>query len=272
MSASFDNPTFEFDELELDFWYRLAAIQEETPNGSEVSNNTIFIIEEDPAPINKEQFAENFRKCVIGYHFINSEPINETVWEAINSQILVASGCEVTNKANGGHTSGRDIMCALGGLSNKSAKYSKNKTDFAISSYRLTTVCSDKDCGQVASIVEEINSRKNYEYYSFIVRSETEEEIDYDWYMIPHNHPALSPECYTWEPMMGQRGKKTGEQVGWKTNEIDGSKMTITFSMSSQLWITIAVTEEIKAFIVASCSVSKKTKYNYLELYDMFSK
>ena len=71
--------------------------------------------------------------------------------------------------------------------------------------------------------------------------------------------------------MYGQRGKKMGEQVGWKTNEINGSKMSITFSMSSQLWLSVAVTEELKTFIVGSCVVSKKTKLNYLQIYDMFS-
>jgi len=222
--------------------------------------------------LEKGQFTDNFIKCVTGYHFINSEPINETIWESINSQVLELSGCQVQKTSSGSHSSGRDIICALGGLSNKSAKYSKKCSEFSISSYRLTTVCSDKECGTVDSIIKEINSRKNYEYYSFIVRDELEKEIMYDWYLIPSDHPILSPECYTWEPMFGQRGKKIGEQIGWKTNELNGSKMTITFSMSSQLWLTINVTEELKNFIVASCTVSKKTKLNYLEIYEMFSK
>jgi hypothetical protein len=237
-----------------------------------VSNKVELIIEEDAPVINKEQFHENFVRCVTGYHFINSEPINETIWESINIQVLKISECEVMSTSSGSHSSGRDIICSLGGLSNKSAKYTKDKKEFAISSYRLTTVCSDKDCGSVESIIQEINSRKNYEYYSFIVRNEKEEEIEYDWYMIPSNYVILSPECYIWEPMIGQRGKKTGEQVGWKTNEINGSKMSITFSMSSQLWLNISVTEELKGFIISSCTVSKKTKFNYLQIYDMFSK
>lgn len=222
--------------------------------------------------INKMQFSDNFTKCVTGYHFINTEPVNETVWEAINGQVLELSGCPVQNTSSGSHSSGRDILCGLGGLSNKSAKYSKKRTEFSISSYRLTTVCSDKDCGNVESIVQEINSRKNYDYYSFIVRDEKEDSIYYDWYMIPADYPVLSPSSYAWEPMYGQRGKKTGDQIGWKTNEINGSKMAITFSMSSQLWLTVSVTEELRSFIVGSCSVSKQTKLNYLQVYEMFSK
>ena len=233
---------------------------------------TTLTINHKMSSVNNAQFSDNFTKCVTGYHFINTEPVNETVWEAINCQVLELSGCPVQKTSSGSHSPGQDILCGLGGLSNKSAKYSKKRTEFAISSYRLTTVCSDKDCGNVESIVQEINSRKNYDYYSFIVRDEKEEEIYYDWYLIPADYPALSPGSYTWEPMYGQRGKKTGDQIGWKTNEINGSKMSVTFSMSSQLWLTVSVTEELKSFIVGSCSVSKKTKLNYLQVYEMFSK
>ena len=146
--------------------------------------------------VNNAQFSNNFTKCVTGYHFINTEPVNETVWEAINCQVLELSGCPVQKTSSGSHSPGQDILCGLGGLSNKSAKYSKKRTEFAISSYRLTTVCSDKDCGNVESIVQEINSRKNYDYYSFIVREEKEDEIYYDWYLIPADHTALSPSSY----------------------------------------------------------------------------
>lgn len=44
--------------------------------------------------------------------------------------------------------------------------------------------------------------------------------------------------------------------------------MSITFCMSSQLWIHIEMTEEIKKFIVASAVVENKPKYNYIDLYD----
>jgi hypothetical protein len=226
--------------------------------------------EHSPLLLVHSQYADNFVKCVTGYHYLNTDPINETVWEAINCQVLASSGCAVQASSSGSHSSGRDIVCELGGISNKSAKYSKGKTEFAISSYRLTTVCSDKDCGTIESIVSQINSRKNYEYYSFIVRNETVDTIEYDWYMIPSNEPVLSPEYYEWEPMIGQRGKNAGQQVGWKTNELNGSKMTITFSMSSQLWITIEATPELKKYIVSSCIVSNKAKFNYLQIFEMF--
>jgi len=231
-------------------------------------NKTKYIIDD----MIKQQFMLNFKKCVKGYHLLNASPINETIWETINSEILEKSGCKVLNISNGSHSSGRDIICDIGGLSNKSAKYNKSKNEFSISSYRLTTVCSNKDCGTVEKIINEINSRKNYDYYSFIVRNEQDDDIEYDWYIIPSNHPSFMPETYKWEPMFGQRGKKIGEQIGWKTNEINGSKMSITFSMSSQLWLSITVTDDLKAFIMSSCKVNKKTLFNYSEIYEMFSK
>jgi len=36
--------------------------------------------------------------------------------------------------------------------------------------------------------------------------------------------------------------------------------------MSSQLWIHIEMTEEIKKFIIASAVAEKKSKYNYIDL------
>ena len=65
--------------------------------------------------INNTQFSDNFTKCVTGYHFINTEPVNETVWEAINCQVLELSGCPVQKTSSGSHSPGQDILCGLGG-------------------------------------------------------------------------------------------------------------------------------------------------------------
>jgi hypothetical protein len=212
----------------------------------------------------------NFKKCVKGYHLLNSSPINETIWEDINTLIFQSLGIEVYSKSDGSHSSGMDISSSLGNISNKSAKYAANKKSIDISSYRLTTCCSEKVCGTPSEIIQEINRRKNFDYYSFIVRDETEniDQITYDWLLIPSNHPTLNPETYTWSPIFGKRGKNKGAQVGWGTNEINGCKMTITFSMSSQLWIHIEMTDDIKKFIVATATTDKKTKYNYIDIVD----
>ena len=221
--------------------------------------------------MNKKVLALNFIKCVKGYHMLNNSPINETIWETINSEILEISGFKVIISSNGSHLSGMDILCDLGSISNKSSKYNKNKDEFSISSYRLTTVCSDKNCGNITNIINEINSRKNYDYYSFIIRNELNDIIEYDWYLIPSEYEILNPNSYEWGPMLGKRGNKVGEQIGWVTNELLGSKMSISFSMSSQLWINISVTEELKSYIISSCSVNKKNILNYSSLYDMLN-
>ena len=211
----------------------------------------------------------NFKKCVKGYHLINSSVINETVWEDINAIIFSSLGINIYSKSNGSHSSGMDINCSFGRISNKSAKYSSSKQSIDISSYRLTTVCSEKKCGTSKEIIEEINKRKNFNYYSFILRDETDNKnISYDWLLIPSNYLILDPSSYTWEPTIGKRGNNKDTQVGWKTNVINGCKMSVTFSMSSQLWIHIEMTEEIKKFIIASALVENKPKYNYIDLLD----
>jgi hypothetical protein len=64
--------------------------------------------------------------------------------------------------------------------------------------------------------------------------------------------------------------EKTGKkdtQIGWSTNKINGC-MSITFSMSSQLWIHIEMTEELKMFVVSTTVVENKPKLNYIDLID----
>jgi len=219
---------------------------------------------------NAELINLNFNKCIKGYHLVNNHCINETMWEDINAVIFESLGINIYSKSDGNHMSGMDISCSLGRISNKSAKYSNNKKSIDISSYRLTTVCSEKKCGTPIEIISEINKRKNFDYYSFIVRDENtiSQIVSYDWLLIPSNHLILEPSSYIWEPTIGKRGKNKDAQVGWNTNTINGCKMTITFSMSSQLWIHIEMNEEIKQFIIASSVVENKPRYNYIDLHD----
>jgi hypothetical protein len=212
-----------------------------------------------------------FTKCIRGYHIIHNEPIKEANWEDINAQVLIASGCNVESQSNGSHRPGADIICSLGGFSNKSAQYSPGNRSFKISSYRLTTVCSDKDPGNIETILTEINKRKNFEFYSIIVRGEKELDIKYDWYLIPADHPSLDPSQYIWTQKIGKTGKNKGISTGWQTNIIDGSSMSITFSMSSQLWMDIMVTEDMQKYLISSAIATKGSTYNYIQLYDMFS-
>ena len=225
----------------------------------------------------REYFSKNavqinaiFNKCVKCYHLMNCSPIKESLWEDVNAMIFSSSGIEVYSKSDGGHSPGMDICCALGNISNKSVKYAGEKKSIDMSSYRLTSVCSENNCGTPAEIIQEINKRKNFDYYSFIIRDESKinDLITYDWLLIPSNYLILDPLSYNWEPMIGKRGKNKDGQIGWTTNEISGCRMGITFSMSSQLWIHITMTEELKKFIIASTSVNNTQTFNYIELGD----
>jgi hypothetical protein len=216
----------------------------------------------------RKKLSENFTKCVKGYHLINDDPIKETPWEDINAQVLSTSGCSIDAQSNGSHKPGADLLCSLGALSNKSTQYESNNKSFKLSSYRLTTVCSDKTPGKIENIIDEINSRKNFKYYSIIVRDEKEKEFQYDWYLIPSDYPQFNPSSYKWMSKIGKQGKNKGSITGWETNTINGSSMSITFSMSSQLWIDIVITEEMKKFIISSCNVNKGRKLNYIKLYE----
>jgi len=214
----------------------------------------------------------NFKKCVTCYHLINETVIKETMWESINSQILESSGIAVYSKSNGSHSSGMDIDCSLGKFSNKSSIYSNNKKKCKMSSYRLTEICSEKKCGTPIEIIEEITKRKNFDYYSFIVRDDEKnnDTIIYDWLIIPSDYSVLDPSSYTWEPTIGKNGKNKNTQIGWNTNEINGCKMSVRFSMSSQLWIEIEMTD-MKKFIIASAVVNNKPRFNYIQLGDILS-
>ena len=231
---------------------------------AEINNSLEFSLSEESL----KNLSTNFTKCVKGYHLINDDPIKETPWEDINAQVLTASGCIINSQSNGSHKPGADLSCSLGDLSNKSTQYETGNKSFKLSSYRLTTVCSDKTPGKIEDIIAEINRRKNFKFYSIIVRYEKDDEIQYDWYLIPSDYPQFNPSSYKWTPKVGKQGKNKGSMTGWETDTIGGSSMSITFSMSSQLWLDIVITEEMKKFIISSCKVNKGRKLNYIQLYN----
>ena len=199
-----------------------------------------------------------FSLCVKGYHMLNTDPIKEAVWESINSLVFKYSGIQVLTQACGSHSPGCDIETDKGKFSNKSAKYEAKGTSFSISSYRLTSVTNAENPGSLEEILQEINTRKNFDYYSVILREESVNGgFKYDWYMIPSDYNAFNPFNFKWVPTIGKRGKNAEKQVGWNTTSgVSGyeDSMSITFSMSSQLWIHLKVTEEMKQFIVATAT------------------
>lgn len=228
--------------------------------------------------MNAPQIQNAFSQCAAGYHMLNNKPISEGIWEDINGQIFTDCNIEIYSTADGSHAPGMDIDSSIGKFSNKSAKYAKKtkktelKRTFDISSHRLTKECSSGNCGDITQIVEKINSLKNFDHYSIIVRDDSKPlEMKYDWYMIPSNHASVNPSSYEWIPTIGKQGKNKDKQVGWHTNEYMGCSMSISFSMSSQLWIHIEVNPEMENFIVASCVTNRKPTLNYIQLNNMFS-
>lgn len=208
---------------------------------------------------------ETFNKCVSGYHLCNIQPINEKKWEEINYTILSKLDIKISYMSNGNHSSGKDIECSIGNLSNKTTKFTKDYIN--ISSYRLTSVCNIKDNGNIEDILKEINKRNNFDYYSILARNESNNNIEYVWYMIPKEYCYLNVNNFVWEPKYGKTGKNKNKQIGWKTNKINGNHMSITYSLSSQLWIGLNICE-IEEYIVAKVKISNKIKYDYIELFN----
>lgn len=209
-----------------------------------------------------KRLQEKFLRTVKGYHMINNAPIKESVWEEVNCDI-VKSLFSITDEANGNHASGKDNRFDNINISNKSTKV--ERTNISISSYRLTTVCNDKDIGTSENIIEEIKKRdSSFDYYSLLVRNEENSFIKYMWYIIPKD-------CYLFRidnlnHKIGKRGKKKGEIVGWESKY-----SSITFSMSSQLWYNFSI-DELKKYMVCYTEVdNSKPKINYSQIYDSFS-
>ena len=149
----------------------------------------------------------NFKKALIGYHMVNKNSLKEAQWEEINSQILTKSNCTILEEANGSHKSGCDLKSCIGKFSNKTTKQAGEY--YNISSYRLTTVCSENNIGTISDILDEINKRDTtFESYSILARDELENKINYKWYLIPKSTDLFNPKKYNWKKKNWKKGKK----------------------------------------------------------------
>jgi len=203
-----------------------------------------------------------FTSVIKGYHLINTTPIKESVWEEINCDI-VRHSCIVTDQANGNHKSGKDNRFDNINISNKSTK--QNGNTVSISSYRLSSVCSDKNNGNSQDILNEIEKRdKSFDYYSFLVRDERENStIIYKWYIIPKDCYLFKIHSLTHK--LGKIGKKKDKIVGWKSKYC-----SITFSMSSQLWFHFNI-EDIQKYKICQTEIdNSKPKLDYSQIYHSF--
>lgn len=153
---------------------------------NENQNNFDFLIKK-----NNIEIKTNFNKIIISYHIIHKDVIKESSWEEINYQIFINSNIHVSNISNGSHKSGIDLQTIIGNFSNKTGKIIN--TICNISSYRLSSVCNNKNIGDIDLIIEEIEKRnKSFDYYSFLLRKEYKDNIEYFWYIIPKNADFLN--------------------------------------------------------------------------------
>lgn len=231
-----------------------------------ISKNNKYTLEDK----NKSVLSKNFDKILEGFHCVSKEPLKECRWEEINCEIIEESEFHIKNKSSGSHKSGCDISCDLGNLSNKTGIIEKN--NISLSSYRLTSVCDKKNIGNDMDIIKEIHKRDgSFDFYSLLARNETKEKniktkINYEWYLIPKNIEILNPSSYEWEKSYD----KNGHVNGWKTKKYNGCEMKISFSMSSQLWITIDK-KQIEKYKIGEKTIDVKCCGNvkYTDLYSL---
>ena len=230
------------------------------------NNRNILYVNRAKSIKSNPKLITTFNQEILGYHLLHNEPIKESRWEDINANIL-KKYVKIKSTASGNHASGIDIMTEYGGLSNKTSRYTKNNTK--ISSYRLTTVCNNKDIGNIESIKKEIHRRnKSFKFYSILLSNPKKSEIQYSWYLIPENYKYFNPDTYEWNIKLGKIKKNKDKIVGYKTNSINNNYMEINFSMSSQLWIIINI-DDIKKFKVNTVNVEIK-KNNILTYQDIY--
>jgi hypothetical protein len=209
-----------------------------------------------------KRLQKNFSRTLQGYHMVNKAPIKESVWEEVNCDIakIIFS---ISDEAKGNHASGKDNRFDNINISNKTAKV--DRTNISISSYRLTSVCNDRDIGKSENIIDEIRTRdSSFDYYSLLVRIEKENShIEYMWYIIPKDSYLFRIDNLNHK--IGKRGKKQGKIVGWESKY-----SSITFSMSSQLWYNFDI-YELKKYMVCSTEIdNSKPKINYSQIYNSF--
>ena len=210
-----------------------------------------------------KKIQNEFNAVIEGYHMINKTPIKESVWEEINCDI-VSGICSISDEANGNHLSGKDNKFDNINISNKSTKTDGNTV--SISSYRLSSVCSDKENGNELDIINEIKKRdQSFDYYSILIRNEKKDSIiEYGWYVIPKEYYLFKIDNLI--PKIGKNGKKKGKIVGWKSNYCE-----ILFSMSSQLWYKFDI-KHIEKYKVCCVEINNsKPKINYSQIFHSFS-
>ena len=244
------------------------SLEKKSDSESNSSSSEHYDRDSDTEEKNKNiELNLNFKKALLGYHIVNKNSLKEAQWEEINSQILIKSNYSILEEAKGSHKPGCDLKSCIGNFSNKTTK--QDGKYYNISSYRLTTICSENNIGTISDILGEINKRDTtFEFYSILARDEIENKIFYKWYLIPKSTDLFNPKKYNWKKMIGKRGINKGKQIGWETDIFNDCKMNIRFSMSSQLWLKINISEIKKYIISEVCCVLVNNQIDYIDLYN----
>ena len=233
-----------------------------------LSSRTINLLRS--TSVNK--LSEDLKKQIYGFHIINNSPIIGLTWERINYNIFKNSDIEIHEITNGNHVSGIDLKTCIGDFSNKTCKeYTLNKNNYLkLSSYRLSSLCNNKNLGDINKILYEIKKRNDsFNYYSVLSRKEYFLEdkfiLNYKWYLIPKDYYYLDPYNYDWSYNIKKETcpiTLKDNIIGYKTNNLDdGNSMNISFSMSSQLWMTIN-TDGLGDYLISDLDIIPDSIYN----------
>jgi hypothetical protein len=217
--------------------------------------------------LRQKSIQESFQREIKGYHLINKDLINGEAWEELNRNI-VKHKCEVVDGASGNHKSGKDNKFNDWNISNKTAKIKENG-EIDISSYRLTSVCSENYIGKTYEIIKEIETRdKSFEYYSILLKKEqtSNGHIKYFWCIVPKDYYIFNVNKYPLKKMLGKKGIRKGNVIGWESKYFK-----ISFTMSSQLWFSFSF-KEIQKYIIAEVDIDKTyiPKLTYGEIYSNY--
>jgi hypothetical protein len=219
-----------------------------------LGNSNIYTMEH----FNNIELQARLGRMVKGYHLINNSPIKEAIWEGVLSSSLASVGIEHSWNT-GSHNSGKDITFKDNkAVSCKSCKIQKGSVD--ISSYRMTK------CKCINDFIHEIDIvRANFDAYAIIAREEKKDSYTYSIYSIPSS--KVKAGNLQWSVKHNAKGNISK----WYSNTVDGVSMTITPSMSNQLWIKLDMSIMKEYQIGHSIEVSNRPTLDYSALLDKFS-
>jgi hypothetical protein len=208
----------------------------------------------------KQAKAKTLLKKAIHYYDHEYGSVKGEVFEQLLFEAATEAGLNVKDFTPGSHSPGADMTIQDEGLSLKTSIVTTTTDTVKISSYRLTSLFNDAFkpldmLAQSALIVNRIDKdRNNFDYYMLLVRVTKRKATEcYDVYKIPTGF--LKAGKLEWTPKC-TRSKKQN----WAASSRDEPyTMTITESMSSQLWIQVKLSA-IKEFLFVTIPIKTVPK------------